>query len=41
MDDLHALREIGCRAAIVGKAIYEDRVSLEEIVAFSRPEEIS
>lgn len=40
MHDLHELREIGCRAAIVGKAIYEDRVSLEEIVAFSRPEEI-
>lgn len=36
MDDLHALRGIGCRAAIVGKAIYEDRISPDEAAAFAR-----
>ena len=26
MDDLYALKEIGCSGAIVGKAIYEGRI---------------
>jgi phosphoribosylformimino-5-aminoimidazole carboxamide ribotide isomerase len=29
--DLHALREIGCEAAIVGKALYENRITRNEI----------
>ena len=33
--DLHALKEIGCKAVIVGKAIYENRISLNEIKAFA------
>ena len=34
VDDLHSLREIGCFAAIVGKAIYEQKISLAQIQAF-------
>lgn len=29
--DLHALKEIGCSGAIVGKAFYEGRISLQEL----------
>jgi phosphoribosylformimino-5-aminoimidazole carboxamide ribotide isomerase len=29
--DLHNLREIGCKGAIVGKAIYENKISLKEL----------
>lgn len=29
--DLEQLKEIGCKGAIVGKAIYENRISLEEL----------
>ena len=32
--DLHTLHEIGCKAAIVGKAIYENRVSLTDLKEF-------
>ena len=32
--DLHTLEAIGCKAAIVGKAIYENRISLTELKAF-------
>ena len=32
LDDLKTLRSIGCGSAIVGKAIYEHRVTLEELV---------
>ncbi len=31
IDDLHQLKEIGCTAAIVGKAIYENRISLQDL----------
>ena len=31
IDDLHALRDAGCSGAIVGKAIYEGRVVLNEL----------
>ncbi len=31
MDDLDVLQKIGCKAAIVGKAIYEGRVQLKEL----------
>jgi phosphoribosylformimino-5-aminoimidazole carboxamide ribotide isomerase len=34
MKDLHELKEIGCSGAIIGKAIYENRITLEEIKAF-------
>jgi phosphoribosylformimino-5-aminoimidazole carboxamide ribotide isomerase len=34
LQDLLALKEIGCHAAIVGKAIYEGHISLEEIGGF-------
>lgn len=31
MDDIFALREIGCKGVIVGKAIYEGRIKIEEL----------
>ena len=31
MDDINALREIGCKGVIVGKAIYEGRIKIEEL----------
>jgi phosphoribosylformimino-5-aminoimidazole carboxamide ribotide isomerase len=31
MEDLEQLKDIGCRAAIVGKAIYEGRIRLEDL----------
>lgn len=34
MEDLHALDAIGCSGAIVGKAIYEGRITLEELKTF-------
>ncbi|EMR03372.1 1-(5-phosphoribosyl)-5-[(5-phosphoribosylamino)methylideneamino]imidazole-4-carboxamide isomerase [Cesiribacter andamanensis] len=34
LDDLHQLRDIGCWGCIVGKAIYENRISIEELVQF-------
>ena len=33
--DLHALKEIGCAGAIVGKAFYEGRISLQELQAIN------
>lgn len=34
LGDLEALRDIGCGAAIIGKAIYENRITLEELRLF-------
>lgn len=34
LEDLRALRNLGCTGAIVGKAIYEGRISLQELSAF-------
>jgi len=34
MDDLHALKEAGCKGTIVGKAIYENRISLDDLKTF-------
>lgn len=34
IDDLHRLEEIGCRGVIIGKAIYENRISLEQLKQF-------
>ncbi|MBC7798557.1 MAG: 1-(5-phosphoribosyl)-5-[(5-phosphoribosylamino)methylideneamino]imidazole-4-carboxamide isomerase [Pyrinomonadaceae bacterium] len=35
MMDLHDLKEIGCSGAIVGKAIYENKITLAEIQKFN------
>jgi phosphoribosylformimino-5-aminoimidazole carboxamide ribotide isomerase len=34
LDDLITLRNAGCQGAIVGKAIYEDKLSLKELIEF-------
>ncbi len=31
MDDVHALKAIGCKGAIIGKAIYEGKITLAEL----------
>ena len=31
MDDVHRLREIGCSGVIIGKALYEGRITLKEL----------
>lgn len=36
MDDLYQLRDIGCFGAIVGKAIYEKKVTLKELEKFNQ-----
>jgi phosphoribosylformimino-5-aminoimidazole carboxamide ribotide isomerase len=35
MKDLEELEKFGCKAAIVGKAIYENRISLEDLKIFN------
>ncbi|HKP33133.1 MAG TPA: HisA/HisF-related TIM barrel protein, partial [Chitinophagaceae bacterium] len=35
MDDLHQLTEIGCKGVIIGKAIYENRISLSDLRKFN------
>ena len=34
MEDLYACRELGCSAAVVGKAIYEGKIGLEELETY-------
>jgi len=34
MDDIYKLDETGCKAVIVGKAIYEGRISMKELKSF-------
>ncbi|HNY55982.1 MAG TPA: HisA/HisF-related TIM barrel protein, partial [Chitinophagales bacterium] len=34
IDDLQKLKEMGCYAAIVGKAFYEGRITLKELSSF-------
>src|SRR4030095_13011377 len=34
VEDLEKLKEVGCKAAIVGKAIYENRITLQELKMF-------
>lgn len=34
LDDLHALQEAGCFGAIIGKAIYEGRITLKDLSQF-------
>ena len=31
IDDIYALQEAGCNGVIVGKAIYEGKISMEEL----------
>ncbi len=35
LQDLDALQEAGCKAAIVGKAIYENRITLKELSTYT------
>jgi len=35
IDDLHSLQEIGCKGVIIGKAIYEGKIELKELLAIS------
>jgi phosphoribosylformimino-5-aminoimidazole carboxamide ribotide isomerase len=35
VDDLYKLKAIGCKAVIIGKAIYENRISLKDITKFN------
>ncbi|NLJ00882.1 MAG: 1-(5-phosphoribosyl)-5-[(5-phosphoribosylamino)methylideneamino]imidazole-4-carboxamide isomerase, partial [Bacteroidales bacterium] len=35
MDDLHLLKEIGCEGAIIGKAIYEGTLTLNQLMQFN------
>ena len=35
MDDLYDLATAGCDGAIIGKAIYENRISIESLKAFN------
>ncbi|SFE15773.1 1-(5-phosphoribosyl)-5-[(5-phosphoribosylamino)methylideneamino] imidazole-4-carboxamide isomerase [Chitinophaga sp. CF118] len=34
MEDVHALEEAGCSGVIVGKAIYEDKITMKELEAY-------
>jgi phosphoribosylformimino-5-aminoimidazole carboxamide ribotide isomerase len=34
MEDLHALKELGCCGAIVGKAIYENKITLTQLAGW-------
>ena len=35
MDDVRRLEEVGCKGVIIGKAIYEGRIAVKELVAFT------
>jgi phosphoribosylformimino-5-aminoimidazole carboxamide ribotide isomerase len=35
MKDLELLKETGCKGVIIGKAIYENRISLDELKTFA------
>lgn len=34
MDDIYRLQEVGCEGAIIGKAIYENRISLKQLESY-------
>ena len=34
MDDVYGLQEVGCKGAIIGKAIYEGRIALSDLKSF-------
>lgn len=35
IEDVKKLKEIGCSGAIIGKAIYEERITLEELITYN------
>jgi phosphoribosylformimino-5-aminoimidazole carboxamide ribotide isomerase len=35
MDDVYYLQEIGCKGVIIGKAIYEGRIAIEDLKKFA------
>jgi phosphoribosylformimino-5-aminoimidazole carboxamide ribotide isomerase len=35
VDDLEKLKGIGCKGAIIGKAIYENKITLQELKMFN------
>lgn len=35
VDDLRRLKDIGCKGAIIGKAIYENRITMNDIISFT------
>ena len=35
INDVYAVKEAGCRGVIIGKAIYENRITLEELVGLN------
>jgi phosphoribosylformimino-5-aminoimidazole carboxamide ribotide isomerase len=35
MEDLHLLKSIGCNGAIIGKAIYENKITLDQLQSFN------
>jgi phosphoribosylformimino-5-aminoimidazole carboxamide ribotide isomerase len=36
IEDVDALQEVGCKGVIIGKAIYENRISLQELKHFNK-----
>jgi phosphoribosylformimino-5-aminoimidazole carboxamide ribotide isomerase len=34
MNDVTAMKEVGCEGVIIGKAIYENKISLKELEKF-------
>jgi phosphoribosylformimino-5-aminoimidazole carboxamide ribotide isomerase len=36
MDDVYELQDIGCKGLIIGKALYENRISIEDLKKFIR-----
>ncbi len=40
LSDLRAVRDVGCGAAVVGKALYEGKLSLQEIASLTQEDEI-
>jgi phosphoribosylformimino-5-aminoimidazole carboxamide ribotide isomerase len=37
IEDVYQLEEIGCKGVIIGKAIYEGRITLKELININRP----
>ncbi len=35
IDDVYQLKEVGCKGVIIGKAIYENRISLKDLASFN------
>jgi phosphoribosylformimino-5-aminoimidazole carboxamide ribotide isomerase len=41
LEDIRELEKIGCAGAIVGKAIYEEKIKLSELEQFIKDEELT